>query len=366
MDAPAGIRAGIVTASDRSARGERPDASGPALRAALAAAGIAVSAEMVLPDDRDALAEALRRLADSGLDVVLVTGGTGLGPRDVTPEAIRDVIDREVPGIGEAVRAEGRRRTPFAALSRAVAGVRGRTLIVGLPGSPRGAREGLEVILPILGHAVHMLHGGDHPAAPLAPPAAGPAPSGGGPQPAPAPAAAGVPAVAVVAPSGTGKTTLIERLLPALRRRGYRVATLKHDAHGFDMDRPGKDTWRHAQAGAAAVAISAPGRFALITAVAGDLPPERAVALLAAAAAPDLVLVEGYKAGPFPKIEVFRAGVSDRLLCSGDPLLLAVVSDTPLDVPVPRFALDDAEALADFLAGWMMAHNSSAGTAGKR
>ena len=152
------IRFGILTASDRSARGERPDASGPALAERVRAEGWSVVQTAILPDDRSALAETLRQWADSGsLDVILVTGGTGFAPRDVTPEATRDVIEKEAPGLAEAMRAASLHITPHAMLSRLAAGIRGRTLILDLPGSPKGALENLQVVLPVLEHAVHLL-----------------------------------------------------------------------------------------------------------------------------------------------------------------------------------------------------------------
>jgi molybdenum cofactor synthesis domain-containing protein len=156
------VRFGILTASDRSARGERPDLSGPALADLVKSQGGAVLRQAVLPDDRLTLAETMIEWADAGdLDVILVTGGTGLAPRDVTPEATRDVIDREAPGIAEAMRAASLRVTPHAMLSRLVAGARGRVMIIDLPGSPKGAVENLEVVMPVLEHAIHLLRGED-------------------------------------------------------------------------------------------------------------------------------------------------------------------------------------------------------------
>jgi len=156
------IRVGILTASDRSARGERPDASGPALADRVRAEGWSVIQTAILPDDRSALAETMRQWADSGLlDVILVTGGTGFAPRDVTPEATRDVIEKEAPGLAEAMRAASLSITPHAMLSRLVTGIRGRTLILDLPGSPKGAVENLQVVLPVLEHAIHLLRDED-------------------------------------------------------------------------------------------------------------------------------------------------------------------------------------------------------------
>ena len=152
------LRYGIITASDRSARGERPDESGPALAAIVRSAGGSVERQVVLPDDRRLLAQKMIEWSeDGGIDILLVTGGTGFGPRDVTPEATREVIERETPGLVEAMRAFSLQLTPFAMLSRSVAGIRGRTLIIDLPGSPKGAVENLEVVLPVLEHAVKLL-----------------------------------------------------------------------------------------------------------------------------------------------------------------------------------------------------------------
>ncbi len=152
------IRFGILTLSDRSARGERADSSGPALARLIEAEGWSLAKQAILPDDESAIREMLISWVDSNeIDVILTTGGTGFSPRDVTPEATRAVIEREAPGLAEAMRAESLRITPHAMLSRIVAGIRGKTLIVNLPGSPKGAMENLQVILPVLEHAVKLI-----------------------------------------------------------------------------------------------------------------------------------------------------------------------------------------------------------------
>ena len=157
------LRIGIITVSDRSARGERPDASGPALQEAILAQGWQVARLGTLPDDFVALRDLLADWADSGeLDVILTTGGTGFSPRDITPEATLAVVERQATGLAEAMRAASLQVTPHAMLSRASAGIRSRTLIVNLPGSPRGAVENLQVILPVLPHAVELLHEDPH------------------------------------------------------------------------------------------------------------------------------------------------------------------------------------------------------------
>jgi molybdopterin adenylyltransferase len=153
-------RAAVLTISDRGSRGERDDLSGPAVQDMLRNAGFTIAHYGVLPDDGPLIQERLRSLADdSCMDLIVTTGGTGLTPRDVTPEATLAVIEREVPGIAEAMRFSSLAKTPHAMLSRAVAGTRGRTLIINLPGSLRGARENLQVVLPALDHALEKIKG---------------------------------------------------------------------------------------------------------------------------------------------------------------------------------------------------------------
>lgn len=152
------IRFGILILSDRSSRGERADASGPAISELIQAEGWVVAKQSLLPDEESVIRERLMEWADSGdLDVLLTTGGTGFAPRDVTPEATRAVIDREAPGLAEAMRSASLKITPHAMLSRIVTGIRGRTLIINLPGSPKGAVENLQVIVSVLPHAVQLL-----------------------------------------------------------------------------------------------------------------------------------------------------------------------------------------------------------------
>ena len=152
------LRFGILTVSDRSWRGERKDASGPALVAEVQAQGWQVVRQMILPDDLQDLSDLLAVWADSGkMDVILTTGGTGFAPRDITPEATQAIIERPAPGLAEAMRTASLQVTPHAMLSRAMAGIRKRSLIINLPGSPKGALENLQTILSVLPHAVQLL-----------------------------------------------------------------------------------------------------------------------------------------------------------------------------------------------------------------
>ena len=153
------MKAAVVTVSDGVSAGVREDTSGDVLEELLRGEGFDVE-RTVVPDDAEVIAGAIRTLGDSGVPLVLTTGGTGFAPRDVTPEATRDVIDREAPGIAEAIRADALARTPHALLSRGIAGLRGAMLVVNLPGSPGGCRDGFEVVRPALRHGLELA-GGD-------------------------------------------------------------------------------------------------------------------------------------------------------------------------------------------------------------
>jgi molybdopterin adenylyltransferase len=152
-------RALVVTVSDRGFAGQQEDRSGPAVANLLQHSGFEVAGTEVVPDNRERIIDVLLGAAAEGVDLVVTTGGTGLGPRDLTPQATRAVLDYEVEGLAEAMRRAGARKTPLAVLSRAVAGVRDRTLILNVPGSPKGATESLEAVLPVLRHAIDLVHG---------------------------------------------------------------------------------------------------------------------------------------------------------------------------------------------------------------
>lgn len=159
---PADARARVVTVSDRSHGGLRHDTSGPLLSELLVELGFGEAEVIVVPDEVDQVQAALRSAIADGVDLVATTGGTGFAPRDVTPEATRAVLDREAPGLAEALRLFNREKVPTTILSRAVAGIAGSTIVVNLPGSTSGVRDGVAVLAPVIGHAVVQLRGGDH------------------------------------------------------------------------------------------------------------------------------------------------------------------------------------------------------------
>ena len=152
-------RACVITVSDGVSAGTRTDNSGPALARLLAGEQFEVTGPEVVPDEHDRITDAIVAAVIAGADLVVTTGGTGLGPRDVTPQATSMLLDYEVPGLAEVMRRAGEKSTPMAALSRSLAGVRGHSLILNLPGSSKGATESLEAVLPVLGHAIELLHG---------------------------------------------------------------------------------------------------------------------------------------------------------------------------------------------------------------
>ncbi|MCG6536662.1 MAG: MogA/MoaB family molybdenum cofactor biosynthesis protein [Syntrophales bacterium LBB04] len=154
------FKAVIITVSDRGSRGERVDTSGPEITAMLEKAGMEIVGRRIIPDEKAQIRQMLIDWSDGGnADLILTTGGTGVSPRDVTPDATREVIDREIPGMAEAMRRHSAATTPHAMISRAMAGIRGRTLIINLPGSPRGAMENLSVLIPALAHALEKIKG---------------------------------------------------------------------------------------------------------------------------------------------------------------------------------------------------------------
>lgn len=161
------------------------------------------------------------------------------------------------------------------------------------------------------------------------------------------------PIVCIVGKSDSGKTTLIEKLIPELRRLGYRVGTIKHDVHGFEMDHPGKDSWRHKQAGAVTTIISSPQRIGMVMDVGHDYSLSELALFFSGT---DIILTEGYKREEMPKVEIFREEVHRQPLCTDDQNLIALVTDAEVDLGVPRFLTSDTEGLARFLIHYFKLH----------
>jgi molybdopterin-guanine dinucleotide biosynthesis adapter protein len=155
-----------------------------------------------------------------------------------------------------------------------------------------------------------------------------------------------IPIVSIVGKSGAGKTTLIEKLIPVFKSNGLKVGTIKHDVHGFEMDKPGKDSWRHKRAGAVATIISSPNQIGLVKDVEHDHKPEELLHFLSKM---DIILTEGYKDGDKPKIEIFRPNVHQTPLCKNDENLIALVCDEIIDLGVPRFSTNDTNSIVDFV-----------------
>jgi len=331
------MKAAILTLSDRSSRGERPDSSGPALEKWLAERGVATLYSEIIPDDEETIVVKLMGWADSGkFDLILTTGGTGVSPRDVTPDATGRVVEREIPGFGETMRAESMKKTPNAMISRAIAGIRSKSLIINLPGSPKGAVENLEAVWRAVPHAVAKLQGDQEECG-------SPVTAGQSVKKLPM-------AVSFVAKSGTGKTTLLEKVIVELKKRGWRIGVVKHDAHRFDIDHPGKDSHRLTAAGADTMVISSPEKLAMVKRHDSSPPIDELIDTYFKDV--DIVLTEGFKKSGLPKIEVHRSERSSTLLCRGeehDRTLVAVASDAHPQVDVPLFDLNDASAVADFI-----------------
>lgn len=333
------MKVAILTLSDKGSRGERADASGPALSLWLADQDVETGKAEIIPDEVWLIADKLKEWADSGeYDLILTTGGTGVSPRDVTPDATMTVVEKVIPGFGEVMRAKSLEKTPHAMISRAIAGIRGKCLIINLPGSPKGAVENLAAVWPAVPHAVAKIKGDQSDCADT-----------------PATKVKRQRAVSFVAKSGTGKTTLLEQVISELKTRKYRVGVIKHDAHRFDIDHPGKDSYRMAAAGADTVLISSPEKLAMVKVHASSPPIGQLIETYFADM--DIVLTEGFKQGDLPKIEVHRSERSDTLLCRGeqhDPTLIAVASDAALDSDVPLLDLNNALEVTDFLERYFL------------
>lgn len=328
------MKTAILILSDKGSKGERVDTSGPALTIWLAGKGAQVVDSVMIPDEALQIEAILKEWADSGrFELIITCGGTGVSPRDVTPDATRRILDKEIPGLGEEMRRASAAITPHAILSRAVAGIRKSTLIINLPGSPKGAIENLSAIWPAIPHGVAKMQGDPADCAESAPKRR-----------------LHPPAVSFVAKSGTGKTTLLEKVIIILKEKGWKVGVIKHDAHHFDIDHPGKDSHRLTAAGTDTMLISSPEKLVLVKQHPASPPIKELIATYFNDV--DIVLTEGFKLGDLPKIEVHRKERSETLICRGenpDPTLIAVASDEALELDVPVLDLNSPESVVKFI-----------------
>ncbi len=328
------MKTALLILSDKGSRGERVDTSGPALTIWLAGKEAQVVHSAMIPDEALQIEATLKEWSDSGrFDLIITCGGTGVSPRDVTPDATRKVLDREIPGLGEEMRRSSAAITPNAHLSRAIAGIRNETLIINLPGSPKGAIENLAAIWAAIPHGVAKMKGDPDDCAVS-----------------PAKKLQSLPAVSFVAKSGTGKTTLLEKVITILKERGWKIGVIKHDAHAFDIDHPGKDSHRLTAAGADTMLITSPEKLALVKKHQAAPPIRELLATYFTDV--DMVLTEGFKQSDLPKIEVHRKERSETLLCRGenhDPTLIAVASDEALQLDVPVLDLNSPDMVASFI-----------------
>ena len=327
------MKAAILILSDKGAIGQRKDTSGPAIRRWLTEKGVEILHVDIIPDDFFMIQGKLINWCDTAIiELIITCGGTGVSPRDVTPEATRSIIERELPGFGELMRQKSLEKTPMAALSRAIAGIRNNCLIINLPGSPKAALENLEAVWPAVGHGIAKIKGD---------------PSD----------CAGIhshqkdsPAIVSFAGySGSGKTTLATEVIKLLCGKGYRVGAIKHDGHSFDIDKPGKDSWRMTQAGALVTVISDSSTLALIKK--HERAPSLSDIIANYYAEMDIVVVEGWKDSAPNKIEVYRSEVSDRPLFQQDNAknFVAVATDCDLQSPLPLLDINRPLQVADFI-----------------
>lgn len=327
------MNAAILILSDKCAIGQRKDTSGPAIRGWLANHGFNTVKLDIIPDDFLTIQQKLINWCDSSLaDLIITCGGTGVSPRDVTPEATKSIIDRELPGFAELMRRKSFEITPMAILSRATAGIRDRCLVINLPGSPKSALENLDAISPAIGHGIAKIKGdpsdcaGIHSHQKSLPPV-----------------------VSFTGYSGSGKTTLAIEVIKLLTDKGYKVGAIKHDGHQFEIDHPGKDSWRMTQAGAATTVITDNNTLALIKKP--QSPPQVESIISTYYTDMDIVIVEGWKETAPNKIEVYRSQAGNTPLSQQDNAenFIAVATDFDLQTSLPVLNINQPQKVANFI-----------------
>ncbi len=334
------MKAAILVLSDKGAIGLRKDTSGPAIRHWLSENGVETVRVDIIPDDFPTIQEKLIHWCDTAVAELIITcGGTGVSPRDVTPEATKSILERELPGFGELMRQKSLEKTPMAILSRAIAGIRSNCLIINLPGSPKAALENLEAVWPAVDHGVAKIKGDPSDCANIH----------SNPLPSPPVVSCSPPVVSFAGFSGSGKTTLLTEVIKLLSGKGYKVGAIKHEGHRFEIDKPGKDSWRMTQAGSTVTVISDNSTLALIKK--HKTAPSVSSIISDYYGEMDIVIVEGWKESAPNKIEVFRSEVGKSPLCQQENAenFIAVATDSDLQTSLPLLDINQPQKVADFI-----------------
>lgn len=327
------MKAAILILSDKGAIGQRKDTSGPTIRRWLTETGVETVSVDIIPDDFSTIQEKLINWCDTTIAELIITcGGTGVSPRDVTPEATQGIIERELAGFGELMRQKSLEKTPMAILSRATAGIRNNCLIINLPGSPKAALENLEAVWPAVDHGIAKIKGDPSDCAGIHLQRKN-SPS----------------IISFAGYSGSGKTTLATKVIKLLSDKGYKVGAIKHDGHSFEIDKPGKDSWRMTQAGATVTVISDSSTLALIKK--HEKAPSLNSIISTYYGEMDIVIVEGWKESAPNKIEVYRSQTDKPPLFQQEKTenFIAAATDCVLDTPLPLLDINQPETVTAFI-----------------
>lgn len=327
------MQAAILILSDKGAAGQRVDESGPALKEWLAGQLVETVLTKIIPDDLTTIQSTLITWCDDSLaDLIITCGGTGVSPRDVTPEATKAIIERELPGFAELMRAKSLEITPMAVLSRAVAGIRNSCLILNLPGSPKAALENLASVWPAIPHGIAKIKGDPSDCAGIHLQQTNQTP----------------PVVSFSGFSGSGKTTLAVKVIRLLSERGYKVGAIKHDGHHFDIDKEGKDSWRMTQAGAVITAITDSKKLAVIKQ--HESSPALREMIESFFSEVDIVIIEGWKEFAPNRIEVYRKEFDQEPLCTkNEEGFIALATNTRVDTKLPQLDINSPQHIVTFI-----------------